>query len=316
MNMNNNKLVDSIESLDDMSTFKDFMDTFDTIVTDCDGVLYINNDPIEGVPKVLNTLRRYGKKVIFATNNSTKNRSQCLQKLRKLGYEANSDEVFPTSYATALYLKQVNFNRSVYVLGSQGIADELNNFGITNFGVGPDPTPDEWVPGEARFKVDKNVGAVAIGFDNQVSFKKLAKACSYVKRPDCMFIASNADESFPSVSPDIFVPGPGLYVSAIKCGTGREPIVLGKPGTYFFDIIRSQHPSIDPARTIMIGDRLTTDMPFGHNNGMSTLFVQSGIGTKEEMIEYGSSDDFEDQQCAPHYYLPSLASLNKYLTAC
>lgn len=309
-------MVDTIENLDNKTAFEEFMDSFDTIVTDCDGVLYINNDPIDGVAKALNTLRRYGKKVIFATNNSTKNRYQCTQKLKKLGYEAHLNEVFPTSYSSALYLKQMNFNRSVYVLGSQGIADELNAVGIHNFGVGPDATPDEWAPGHARFKVDKQVGAVVVGFDNQVSFKKLAKACSYAKRPDCLFIASNADESFPSVSPDIFVPGPGVYVSAIKAGTGRDPIVLGKPGTYFFDIIRSQHPSIDPVRTIMIGDRLTTDMPFGHNNGMSTLFVQSGIGTKDEMIEYSTSTDYEDQQCAPHYYLPSLASLNKYMVAC
>lgn len=306
----------SLENLDNRSAFEEFIDSFDTIVTDCDGVLYINNDPIDGVSRALNQLRRYGKKIIFATNNSTKNRVQSLQKLRKLGYEANLNEVFPTSYASALYLKQINFNRTVYVLGSQGIADELDNLGIKNFGVGPDPTPDEWAPGQARFKVDPDVGAVVVGFDNQVSFKKLAKACSYVKRPDCLFIASNIDESFPSVSPDIFVPGPGLYVSAIKAGTGRDPIVLGKPGKYFFDIIRSQHPSIEPSRTIMIGDRLTTDMPFGHNNGMSTLFVQSGLGTKDEMLEYGSSDDYEDQRCAPDYYLPSLASLNKFMVRC
>lgn len=305
-----------IENLDNKGTYDDFMDSFDTIVTDCDGVLYINNDAIDGVPRALNGLRRKGKKIIFATNNSTKNRTQFMQKLRKLGYEAHLNEVFPTSYSSALYLKSKNFRRSVYVLGSSGISDELNAVGIENFGVGPDVTPDEWAPGQARFKVDKKVGAVVVGFDNQVSFKKLAKACSYVKRPDCLFVASNADESFPSISPEIFVPGPGVYVSAIKAGTGRDPIVLGKPGTYFFDIIRSQHPTIDPTRTIMIGDRLTTDMPFGHNNGMSTLFVESGLGTLKEACEFGSSDDYEEQQCAPDYYLPSLAALNKYLTVC
>lgn len=307
-------MVDSLmNSLDNYETFLDFMDTFDTIVTDCDGVLYVNNDAIDGVPRALNKLRKFGKKVIFATNNSTKNRVECMQKLRKLGYEAHLNEVFPTSYASALYLKQINFNKSVYIVGSQGIADELNAVGIKNFGVGPDLTPKDWLPGQARFRVDERVGAVVVGFDNQVSFAKLAKACSYVKRPDCLFIASNADESFPSNSPEVFVPGPGIYVSAIKTGTGRDPIVLGKPGTYFFDIIRSQHPTIDPNRTIMIGDRLTTDMPFGHNNGMSTLFVQSGIGTKKEMFDYGHSDDYEDQQCAPEFFLPSLATLNKYL---
>lgn len=306
-------MVHPVCSLDNYENFLYFMDTFDTIVTDCDGVLYMNNDPIKGVPGALNALRKFGKTVIFATNNSTKNRQECMQKLRKLGYEAYLNEVFPTSYASALYLRQINFDKSVYVLGSQGIADELNAVGIRNFGVGQDLTPKDWLPGQARFGLDDRVGAVVVGFDNQVSFTKLAKACSYVKKDDCLFIASNADESFPSPSPDVFVPGPGLYVSAIKAGTGRDPIVLGKPGTYFFDIIRSQHPTIDPSRTIMIGDRLTTDMPFGHNNGMSTLFVQSGIGTEKEMVDYCQSCDFEDQQCAPEYYLPSLASLSKYL---
>ena len=212
-----------------------------------------------------------------------------------------------------MYLKSINFNRSVYVLGSQGIADELKAHGIDNFGVGPDTTPESWTPGQAKFSIDKRVGAVVVGFDNQVSFVKLAKACSYVKRDDCLFIASNADEAFPSPKPEIFVPGPGVYVAAIKCATGKDPIVLGKPDTYFFDIIRSQHPDIDPSRTVMIGDRLTTDMPFGHNNEMSTLHVQSGCCTKEEMFQYQASGDYEDQNCVPNYYLPSLATLNKYL---
>lgn len=86
-------------NLDNYDQFEDFMDRFDTIVTDCDGVLYINNDPINGVVRALNSMRKFGKKVVFATNNSTKNRIQCLQKLQKMGYDAEIDEVFPTSYA-------------------------------------------------------------------------------------------------------------------------------------------------------------------------------------------------------------------------
>lgn len=63
----------------------------------------------------------------------------------------------------------------------------------------------------------------------------------------------------------------------------------------------------------MIGDRLTTDMVFGRNNGLKTLFVQSGIGTYSDMLSFVNSTDLEDQLCVPDFYLKSLNDLNKYL---
>lgn len=106
----------------------------------------------------------------------------------------------------------------------------------------------------ADVKLDDQVGAVVVGFDNQISFPKLVKACSYVNKPGNLFIASNADEAYPSPQgkPEIIVPGPGAYVGAIQAVTGKEPIPLGKPFKYFFDIIRMQHPDIDPKRTVNI----------------------------------------------------------------
>jgi len=254
-----------------------------------------------------------GKKIIFATNNSTKTREDCLEKFHKLGIEAHLDEVFPTSYSTAIYLQSIGFDRKAFIVGSKGLQEELNNVGIENFGVGKDPTPASWSPGMCDIELDYDVGAVVVGFDNQISFPKLAKACSYARQEDCLFIASNADDSFPHPDPDVFVPGPGIYVAAIQAACGKEPIQLGKPFKYFFDIIRRQHPDIDPKRTVMIGDRLTTDMPFGVNNGLKTLHVQSGIGTFEDMLNFINSPDPADWKLVPDYYLPSLASLNKYL---
>jgi len=164
----------------------------------------------------------------------------------------------------------------------------------------------------ADIDLDPEVGAVVIGFDNQISFPKLAKACSYVKRKDCLFIASNADETFPHPDPAVAVPGPGAYVAAIEAVTGKEPIVLGKPGKFFFDCIKHVHGDIDPKRTVMIGDRLTTDMVFGRTNGLTTLFVQSGLGTLEEMNNYRNSSEPGQLMCVPDYYLDSLADLRKY----
>lgn len=302
-------------NLDTKSRVHEFLDRFDYILSDCDGVLWLNNNAVPGAPSAINKLRAMGKKIIFATNNSTKTREEFQQKLTKLGYKCHLPELFPTSYSTAVYLNSIGFDKKVYVVGMSGIAGELEKFGIESTGVGLEPTPSQWTPGMADVDLDDDVGAVVIGFDNQISFPKLVKACSYVNKPGNLFIASNADESFPSPrdKPEVLVPGPGAYVAAISAVTGQEPIPLGKPFKYFFEIIRMQHPDIDPKRTVMIGDRLTTDMVFGRNNGLKTLFVQSGIGTYKDMVNFANSSDPDDQMCVPDFYLKSLDDLNKYM---
>ena len=302
-------------NLDSRSRMLDFLDSFDYILSDCDGVLWLNNSAVPGAPSAMNKLRKLGKKIAFATNNSTKTREEFKQKLDKLGYECHLDELFPTSYSSAVYLDSIGFDKKVYVVGCSGIPGELKKFGIESTGVGLEPTPENWTPGMADVELDDDVGAVVIGFDNQISFPKLVKACSYVNKPGNLFIASNADESYPSPrdKPEVLVPGPGAYVAAIQAVTGKEPIPLGKPFKYFFDVIRRQHPDIDPKRTIMIGDRLTTDMVFGRNNGLRTLFVQSGIGTYKDMVNFANSSDADDHLCVPDFYLNSLDDLNKYI---
>lgn len=141
----------------------------------------------------------------------------------------------------------------------------------------------------------------------------MVKACSYVKNDDCIFIAANSDETYPSPNDRVVVPGPGAYIAAIEAVTKKKAINLGKPHKYFFDCINHVHRDIDKKRCIMIGDRLTTDMVFGRTNGVSTLFVQSGLGTYEEMINYKNSNNPADHMCVPDYYLSSLAELYKYL---
>ncbi|KAI1302423.1 Glycerol-3-phosphate phosphatase [Halotydeus destructor] len=313
--MNNRKIslrTVKPQNLDNGDKVLEFFTQYDYILTDCDGVLYVNNDVISGVPEALNKLRAMGKKICFATNNSTKTREVFLRKLRKLGYKAEMDELFPTCYSTAIYLKSIGFDKKVFVVGMDGISKELEKVGIECIGVGPDPTPSHWTAGMADIDLDPEVGAVVVGFDNQISFPKLAKACSYAKKPGCIFIASNADESFPHPDPAVAVPGPGAYVAAIEAVSGKQAICLGKPGKFFFDCIKHIHPDIDAKRTVMIGDRLTTDMVFGRTNGLKTLFVQSGLGTLEEMNNYRNGNEPSQLMCVPDLYLDSLADLNKY----
>lgn len=311
--LSSQQLVPQPINLDSKDRVEEFLSRFDYILTDCDGVLYVNNDPVPGVPETLNKLRKMGKKIVFATNNSTKTREEFMKKLKKLGYDAEMDELFPTCYSTAIYLKARNFDKKAYVIGMSGIEKELAKVGIECSGVGYEGTPADWTPGMCNIELEDNIGAVIVGFDNQISFPKLAKACSYAKKNGCLLLNPNPDETYPSPDPSIVVPGPGAYVAAIEAVVGKEFLGLGKPYTYFFDCIKSVHPDIDPKRTVMIGDRLTTDMVFGRNNGLKTLFVQSGLGSLTEMNNYYNSKNPEYTRCVPDYYLGSLADMYKHL---
>jgi ribonucleotide monophosphatase NagD (HAD superfamily) len=124
--LNNNRLAEKSKrrtvptpmNLDSKERVAEFLNKFDFILSDCDGVLWVNNDVIPGAPQAINKLRAKGKRVCFATNNSTKTRTEFQSKLTKLGYESNLDELFPTSYSTAIYLKSIGFDRKVFIVGS------------------------------------------------------------------------------------------------------------------------------------------------------------------------------------------------------
>jgi ribonucleotide monophosphatase NagD (HAD superfamily) len=102
-------------------------------------------------------------------------------------------------------------------------------------------------------------------------------------------------------------------LAAINAVTGKLPIAVGKPHKYLFDCIVEQNCDIDPKRTVMIGDRLTTDMVFGAINGLKTLFVQSGISSKDDMIKYYNSKTPTEHIFVPNFYLKSLNDFNKYI---
>ncbi|KAH8370197.1 hypothetical protein KR093_002591, partial [Drosophila rubida] len=288
-----------------------WLGTFDSVISDCDGVLWVYGEPIAGSVDVMNNLKTIGKHIYFCTNNSTKTRAELLQKGVDLGFHITENGIISTAHATAAYLKARHFNKRVYVIGSEGITRELDAVGIAHTGTGPDQMHGSLGEFMAKHLVlEKDIGAVVVGFDDQFSFPKMTKAASYLNDPNCLFIATNTDERFPM--PTLIVPGSGSFVKAIQTCAERDPIVIGKPNP---EICASliQQKLIDPSRTLMIGDRANTDVLLGYNCGFQTLLVGTGIHQLKDVNDWKHSKNPEDKKLIPDVYLPKLGDLLPFI---
>lgn len=289
---------------------KEFIDSFDTVVSDCDGVIWRPEGVIQGAPEVINELIKCGKRVYFITNNSTKTRDQFYAKVQKYGFNVPPENLYNTSSLVAQYLQQnLPSDKVVYVVGPPAIALELDARKVKHFGVGKDELYDDFFENVNNLKIDmkENVGAVAIGFDQYISYVKMLKAVTYLRNKECLFVCTNTDEVFPTQS-KIVLPGTGSIVAGIQVASGREPFVVGKPSTYIAEALKYEN-EINPKRTLFIGDRCNTDIRMGNLCSFSTLLVLSGVHTIADVQKYESSPKAEDQQSVPQYYTDSIFDL-------
>ncbi|XP_038053683.1 glycerol-3-phosphate phosphatase-like isoform X1 [Patiria miniata] len=294
---------------------KEFFESFDTVLFDCDGVIWDANDEIPGAKDTLRKIKEMGKRIIFITNNSTKSRTQYAKKFTELGFESVPKErIFCTSFAAAHYLKEkLKFQGKVYLIGEAGLEEELTEYGISYTGPGPDPVTGiqkEWL----HIPLDPEVKAVCVGFDRRFSYFKILRAASYLNKPNVPFLGTNEDQRFPPhVGYEIVLPGTGCIINAVKTAALREPLILGKPESYLFECIQQSIKEVDQSRTLMVGDNLHTDIPFGRNCGLKTLLVLTGISTLEEARHFQASNSIHDQKKVPNFYLPSIKELGELI---
>lgn len=193
----------------------------DTLLFDCDGVLWRGETAVPGAPEALRALRARGKRLGFITNNSSKTRAAYAEKLRRLGFGGPAGpgaglEVFGTAYCTALYLRQRLAGApapKAYVLGSPALAAELEAVGVTSVGVGPEPLQGEGPGDWLHAPLEPDVRAVVVGFDPHFSYMKLTKALRYLQQPGCLLVGTNMDNRLP-LENGRFIAGP--------CALGRE----------------------------------------------------------------------------------------------
>lgn len=294
-----------------LSDPKTIVDSYDAFLFDCDGVLWHGDRLVPGAKDMLAALRARGKTVLFITNNATKSREEYKTKFDKLGIAAEATEIHTSASATARYVASVlklseQARPKAYIVGMEGLEIELRNAGIECIG-GSDPAhnPSMTTPPDlttVHDSMDDKVGAVICGLDTRVNYLKLARAFAYLQNPETHFVATNIDATYPHSSG--LLPGAGSVSAMLRYSTKREPLAIGKPSSAMWDAVRVS-AKLPQGRTLMVGDRLDTDIAFGKSGGVGTLLVLSGIASTADVTPAN----------APDYVLNSVADLLSALQA-
>lgn len=287
------------------------MKNIDTILFDCDGVLYRTLDQCPGASECIQGLMDSGKKVLFVTNNGGINRRELKDKLSTvlgLGSLTN-DQMVSSSYSCAQYLKsKLEPGSRVHVVGSAGLCEELANSSFEISG-GPslDDSPSMTRQELADYEFPKHpIDAVVVGHDVAMTFRKLCIADNLLLRnPAALFVATNED-SFDLVGSDRrHIAGNGCTVKALEYCSRRKATCVGKPSSTLADLIAAEH-GLDPSRALFVGDRLDTDILFGKANGMKSLLVMTGVTSAQTMIDL---EEGTDEEPLPTFIAPSVEVL-------
>lgn len=233
------------------------------LIIDMDGVVWKADSPIGDLASTFKGIRERGLKFVFATNNSTKTSEQYVERLAQFGVDVEPWQVITSSQAAAHAVAQ-KFPKGtkVFIIGEDGIQGALEEKGF------------EIVSTENATSAQVFV----MGIDRGINFDKVAEATLLV-RNGIPFYATNTDKTFPTPRGEI--PGSGAWLSIITTATGVEPIVAGKPYPFLMDL-SLEKLGTKKEETLVVGDRLETDIAAGQGVGCPCALVLSGISTKEE----------------------------------
>jgi NagD protein len=231
-------------------------------LTDMDGVLVHEGQPIPGAPEFVSRLRESGKPFLVLTNNSIYTPRDLVARLARVGFHVPEYSIWTSALATAQFLHDQRPGGTAYVLGEAGLTTALHESGY----VLTDHDPDYVVLGETR----------------TYSFEAITKAVRLINN-GARFICTNPDATGPSGEGAL--PATGSVAAMISKATGVEPYFIGKPNPM---MMRSALNTIEAhsETTAMIGDRMDTDVLCGLEAGLETILVLTGISTRSDVDRF------------------------------
>ncbi|CAA9990837.1 4-nitrophenylphosphatase, putative [Plasmodium knowlesi strain H] len=283
---------------------KEFVDNCQVFFFDCDGVLWRGNEVIQGAVEVINKLIKEKKQIYFITNNSTKSRITLLEKFHKLGFGLiKKENIICTSYAIAKYFMEkeeyTSGKKKIYVIGEKGICEELDCSNLLWLGSYKDNEKKVVIKDDLEITVDKNIGAVVVAIDFNINYYKIQYAHLCINELDAEFIVSNKDATANFTCKQKWA-GTGSIVASVEAVSLKKPTVLGKPNLFMIENVLKDL-NVDPAKVVMVGDRLDTDISFAKNCNIKSVLVSSGVTDANIYLNHNHSN------IVPDFFMKSIA---------
>lgn len=228
-------------------------------ISDMDGVIYHGNRLLPGAAEFVEWLVGNNKKFLFLTNSSERTPRELAEKLARLGIKVSEEHFYTSALATADFLARQRPGCSAFVIGEAGLYNALYEKGISM----NDSSPDYVVVGETR----------------TYSFERIEKAVHLIAK-GARLIGTNPDMTGPTEQG--MVPATGALIAPIELATGKKAYFVGKPNSL---MMRRAVKRLDALSrdTVIIGDRMDTDIIAGIEAEVDTVLVFSGVTTPEDL---------------------------------
>ena len=238
------------------------IDSYDAVLFDLDGVIYLGPVAVPGAPEGIAQLHDRGVKIGFVTNNAARPPVAVADHLIELGIPATAADVVTSAEAAAhLLIKRFGAGARILAVGGEGVTVALSEAGL--------------VPVHSA---DEHPLAVIQGYGFDLRWQELNEAAIAIHR-GAYWVATNIDPTRPTERG--LVPGNGAAVAAVKMAVQSEPDVAGKPYRPLLDDtverLGAQHP-------LFVGDRLDTDIAGAVNAGLDSMLVLSGSHRAEQLL--------------------------------
>jgi len=235
---------------------------YDLALVDLDGVAYKGHEPIDHAADGLTSARGNGMRLVFVTNNASREPESVADQLTELGIATRADEVMTAAQAAAQLLRtRLPEGSRVLVVGGAGLVTAVREAGY-----------------QVVDSADDGPAAVAQGFAPEVGWAQLAEAAYAIER-GAWHVASNLDLSLPTARG--FAPGNGSLVGAVRAATGVVPDSAGKPSSTMYDMAVER---VGARQVLVIGDRLDTDLAGARSGGYDGLHVLTGVSSARDDI--------------------------------
>lgn len=244
---------------------------------DLDGTMYRGSQIIPGAKEFIDYLQESGQRFAFLTNNAKRTRKQNVEHMEKMGFTGIEGKHFYTSsMAAASYTHSVYGGETAWYIGQDGLKEALEE--------------------EGYMISDQDADMVFIGLDTEATYEKYCKAISLLLK-GAKLIGTNNDRLL--AREDGFGIGNGSIVKMFEHATGQTSPKIGKPYTPILEEAL-KYFQVSREDIIIVGDNLDTDILLGERNDVDTIFVTTGIHTRE---------DLKDSHCKPTRIVDDLREL-------